>query len=221
MGNIEKPLTWVLVIVLLGYLFIGNCDCNEENSCTANNGFNIEAENEMIDVKQKTGVKIQVEDDSLNVDSIIDAVLEDIDMKGDVDLNEEDESNNDAADNIRVTDRDVITEGGTNEEGTVYTVVDEMPEFSGGMSALMQYIIANVNYPEKAKEENITGKVYTQYIVETDGSISNVNVVRGVDELLDNEAVRVISTLPSYETAGIIDGKKVRVKMTMPINFTL
>jgi hypothetical protein len=85
MGNIEKPLTWVLVIVLLGYLFIGNCDCNEENSCTANNGFNIEAENETIDVKQKIQVKIQVEDDSLNVDSIIDAVLEDIDMKGNID----------------------------------------------------------------------------------------------------------------------------------------
>jgi len=64
-------------------------------------------------------------------------------------------------------------------------------------------------------------KVCTQYIVETDGSISNVNIAKGVDELLNIEAMRVIATLPKYEAAGIIDGKKVKVKMTIPINFTL
>jgi hypothetical protein len=85
MGNLEKPLTWGLVIVLLGYLFIANCDCGEEASCTANNGFNIESANLDSEVKQEIRVEIQVEDENLNVDSIVDAVLEDIDMEGNID----------------------------------------------------------------------------------------------------------------------------------------
>ena len=85
MGNIEKPLTWVLVIVLLGYLFIANCDCGEEASCTLNNGFNFESENETIDVNQEIRVEIQAEDKNLNVDSVVNGVLEDIDMENDID----------------------------------------------------------------------------------------------------------------------------------------
>jgi len=85
MGNLEKPLTWVLVIVLLGYLFISNCDSGEEASYSVKNGFNIESVNEMIDVKQEIQGEIQAEDENLNVDSIVSAVLEDIDMKGDID----------------------------------------------------------------------------------------------------------------------------------------
>ncbi|HIG32977.1 MAG TPA: hypothetical protein EYQ09_06045 [Flavobacteriales bacterium] len=85
MGNLEKPLTWGLTILLLGYLFVANCKCGEEASCTANNGFNIESENETIDVNQEIKIEIQVEDENLNVDSIVDAVLEDIDMEGNID----------------------------------------------------------------------------------------------------------------------------------------
>ena len=85
MGNLEKPLTWVLVVVLLGYLFISNCDSGEEASYSVKNGFNIESVNETIDLKQEIQVKIQIEDENLNIDSIVDSVLEDIDMEGDID----------------------------------------------------------------------------------------------------------------------------------------
>jgi hypothetical protein len=85
MRNLEKPLTWALVIAVLGYLFIANCDCGEEASCTVNNGFNIESENETIDVKQEIRVEIQAEDKNLNVDSVVNGVLEDIDMENDID----------------------------------------------------------------------------------------------------------------------------------------
>ena len=85
MGNLEKPLTWVLTILLLGYLFAANYKCGEEASCTANNGFNIELENENIDVNQEIKIEIQVEDENLNVDSVVDAVLSDINMKGNMD----------------------------------------------------------------------------------------------------------------------------------------
>ena len=85
MGNLEKPLTWVLVIVLLGYFFISNCNFGGEASCSENNGFNIESVNETIDIKQEIQGEIQVEDENLNVDSLVNGVLEDIDMEGDID----------------------------------------------------------------------------------------------------------------------------------------
>ena len=76
MGNFEKPLTWGLVIILLGYLFVANCDCGDETSCQTNNEFNIGHEDEVKEVKK---IVVKVEDENLNVDSIVDAVLEDID----------------------------------------------------------------------------------------------------------------------------------------------
>ena len=99
MGNLEKPLTWGLVIVLLGYLFVANCECGEESTCPLNNGFNIGFEDGATEVNKEIRVEIQLEDESIDVDSIVDAVLEDIDMEGDsdtlieinIDLTEEEE----------------------------------------------------------------------------------------------------------------------------------
>jgi len=85
MENIEKPLTWVLVITLLGYLFIANYEYGGETSCTSKNGFNIEYEDKKTNIKQEIKVAILLEDENLNVDSIVDAVLESIDMKESVD----------------------------------------------------------------------------------------------------------------------------------------
>ena len=89
MENLEKPLTWVLIIVLLGYLFIANYKHGEAASCTANNNFNIEFKDNAIDVKQEIKVEIELEDETLNVDSIVYAVLEDIDDTIKVDISEE------------------------------------------------------------------------------------------------------------------------------------
>lgn len=100
MGNLEKPLTWALVIILLGYLFIANLNYGEENSCTANNGFNIEFKDKEVDVKEKIIIEILEEEENLNVDSIVNKVLEDIDMEVgldtlteiNIDLNEEEKT---------------------------------------------------------------------------------------------------------------------------------
>lgn len=205
MGNLEKPLTWGLVILLLGYLFVANCECGKDATCKLNNGFNIGFEDTTEEVKQEIKVEIKVEDENIDVDSIVDAVLEDIDMEDD-------------ADTVIEINIDLTEDEG---ETSYFESSDGLPKFPGGETALMQHIKENVNYPEAAKKNNIQGKVYTQYIVETDGSISNINIAKGVDELLNIEAMRVIATLPKYEAAGIIDGKKVKVKMTIPINFTL
>ena len=102
----------------------------------------------------------------------------------------------------------------------VFMVVENMPEFPGGDLGLMKYIQKNVRYPPIAKEYNITGKVFIQFIVDKTGSVINVKVARGVDKNLDAEAMRVVKSLPKYKP-GKQRGKAVRVMFTIPINFTL
>ncbi|MDB0027363.1 energy transducer TonB [Flavobacteriales bacterium] len=106
------------------------------------------------------------------------------------------------------------------DDEKVLMVVENMPKFPGGNLALMRYIGKNVKYPSICKEYNITGKVYVSYIVDKQGEVTNVKIVRGVDKNLDAEAVRVVKSLPKY-TPGTQRGKPVRVMFTMPINFTL
>ena len=84
----------------------------------------------------------------------------------------------------------------------------------------MKFIQKNVSYPAIAKEYNITGKVYVSFIVDKQGNVTNVKIVRGVDKNLDAEALRLVSSLPKYKP-GKQRGKPVRVMFTIPINFTL
>ena len=102
----------------------------------------------------------------------------------------------------------------------VYRVVEQMPQFPGGDVALMKYIGKNVRYPFRAKEYGIEGKVYVTFIINKEGKVTNVEVIRGVDPDLDKEAKRVIESLPKF-TPGKQRGKAVRVQFTIPINFKL
>jgi len=103
---------------------------------------------------------------------------------------------------------------------SIYQIVDQMPEFPGGTEALLKFVANNVKYPEKAKDEEISGRVFISFVIETDGSVSNVEVKRGIGGGCDEEAVRVIKSLPNWKP-GIKDGKPVRVSYMMPINFKL
>lgn len=102
----------------------------------------------------------------------------------------------------------------------VYDVAEVPPSFPGGPGAMLSWISSHIQYPAIAKENNISGRVVVQLIVEKDGSVSNVNVVRSVDPSLDNEAVRVISSMPKW-TPGKHKGSPVRVKYTLPVAFKL
>ena len=117
------------------------------------------------------------------------------------------------------TDEDEIVEIEEDDE-EFFMVVENMPEFPGGDLGLMKFIQKNVKYPAIAKEYNITGKVYVSFIVDKQGKVTNVKIVRGVDKNLDAEALRVVSLLPKYKP-GKQRGKSVRVMFTIPINFTL
>ena len=118
------------------------------------------------------------------------------------------------------SDEDEIIEIEEEDDDEFFMVVENMPEFPGGDLGLMKYIQKNVKYPPIAKEYNITGKVYVQFIVDKSGTVTNVKVVRGVDKNLDAEALRVVKSLPKYKP-GKQRGKPVRVMFTIPINFTL
>ena len=102
----------------------------------------------------------------------------------------------------------------------VFDVVEQMPEYPGGMQALFEYLSQNVKYPEDAEKQKVEGRVIATFVVETDGSISNVEVVRPVFPSLDAEAVRVLSGMPKWKP-GMQSGKVVRVTYTVPINFSL
>lgn len=100
-------------------------------------------------------------------------------------------------------------------------VVEEMPAFPGGQKALFQFLSQNVHYPEEAFRNGIQGRVVCQFIVNKDGSVSDVEVVRsGGHELLDNEAVRVISMMPTWKP-GMQEGQPIRVRYTIPVTFRL
>ena len=102
----------------------------------------------------------------------------------------------------------------------VFDVVEEMPSFPGGQAALMSYLNSNVKYPVVAQENGVQGRVIISFVVERDGSISDVKVARSVDPSLDREAQRVVKSMPRW-TPGKQNGQTVRVKYTVPVVFRL
>lgn len=107
------------------------------------------------------------------------------------------------------------------EEDVIFITVERMPEYPGGQSAMMQYIGSSVRYPNEALKNGVQGRVIVQFVVEKDGSISDVVIVRSSgDASLDREAIRVISNMPRWKP-GMQRGKPVRVKYTVPVNFRL
>ena len=108
----------------------------------------------------------------------------------------------------------------THVEEKVYDVVEEMPQFPGGPSALFEYLSNNLQYPVVAEENGVQGRVIVTFIVEKDGSISNAKVVKAVDPSLDKEAIRLVESMPNW-IPGKQNGEPVRVKYTVPVTFRL
>ncbi len=115
----------------------------------------------------------------------------------------------------------VIAEEEEAEEAEIFFIVEDMPDFQGGgQDAFRQWIAQNLRYPQIAAENGIQGRVFVQFVVNEDGTVSNATVVRGVDPSLDREAVRVVMASPRW-TPGRQRGEPVRVAFTFPINFVL
>ena len=101
-----------------------------------------------------------------------------------------------------------------------FIVVENMPEFPGGDQALMEFLAKNIKYPRRAKNIGIEGRVYLKFIVDVDGSISDIQVIKGIGAGCDEEAVRVLNMLPKF-SPGKQRGMAVKVQMQLPVNFKL
>ena len=102
----------------------------------------------------------------------------------------------------------------------IFSVVENEPEFPGGVEALYKFISKNVVYPKKALKDGIEGKVVVEFVIEANGSVTNVKVFKSVNPDLDKEAVRVVSMMPKWKP-GSLGGKNVRSRFRIPINFQL
>lgn len=122
------------------------------------------------------------------------------------------------SENLPTTDTDEnITAPGDEE---VFSEVDERPDPVGGFPAFVSYMQDNLAYPSEAKDQEVEGKVFVQFIVAKDGSISEVKAIKGIGHGCDTEAVRIISEMPDWKP-GIKDGEPVNVRMVLPVNFEL
>lgn len=115
-----------------------------------------------------------------------------------------------ANNNLAVTD--------TVQTEEVLTIAQEMPVFPGGDSAMYEYIVNNMAYPEEVREKKLAGKVFVQFVINKNGEVANPRIARGIDPLLDNEIVRVVQNMPKW-TPGKNNGEPVNVVKTIPISF--
>lgn len=115
---------------------------------------------------------------------------------------------------------DSVSQDTVPEDQRVFMAVDEQAEFTGGMEGMKQFLKENFNYPAKAWKKKIQGKVFVKFIVEKDGTLSGIEVLKGVHSLLDQEAIRLVSISPPW-IPGRQSGKIVRSQFVLPINFVL
>ena len=114
--------------------------------------------------------------------------------------------------------KDEVKENATTEE--TFMVVEQMPEFPGGIQELMSFLSKNIKYPKAAQKNGIQGRVIVQFVVEKDGTPTEFKVMRSVDPDLDAEALRVMKEMPKWKP-GMQKGQVVRVKYTLPVTFRL
>lgn len=138
-----------------------------------------------------------------------DVEVDDVDINADVDQNEVIEEYVP----VEIEEEEVV-------EAEIFTVVEEMPEFPGGMAKLAEYLAKNIKYPQLARESGIQGRVFINFVVEHDGSVTNVKVMRSLGGGCDEEAVRVVKSMPKWKP-GKQRGKAVRVSYNLPVNFKL
>ena len=157
------------------------------------------------DVKPEDELKTQ--DELMNTKTAIGA----LDVKGNDDANGE---------VLKLKEAVAQPEPKPEVENKVFDVVEQMPSFPGGNAALMEYLQQNVKYPVVAQENGVQGRVVVSFVVEKDGSITDVKVVRSVDPSLDKEAARVVKSMPRW-IPGKQNGSAVRVKYNVPVSFRL
>ncbi len=147
--------------------------------------------------------------------TVINIVEDDVEVEDDIEIDVE-------ADQETIVDDfiPIVEEEEAAVEMEIFTVVEAMPTFPGGDAARMKFLQDNIKYPQMARESGIQGTVYVTFVVERQGNVTDVRILRGIGGGCDEEAIRVIKLMPKWE-AGMQRGKPVRVQFNMPIKFTL
>ncbi len=148
--------------------------------------------------------------------TIIEIVDDDVEVDEDLDIDVESDEETKAEEYVPPAEE----EDDEEEEEQIFTVVEDNPEFIGGQAALMKYLAKNIKYPQMARETGISGTVYVRFVVEKDGSVSQVRIARGIGGGCDEEALRVVKSMPKWKP-GRQRGKPVRVNFTLPVKFVL
>ena len=170
-------------------------------------------EEEMVEITKQEEQKpqpVEVPKQTTQLEIVQDDVeVEDIEINADVDQNEVIEDYVP----VEVEEEEV-------SEQEIFQIVEEMPAYPGGDQKLMEYVAKNIKYPQIARETGIQGRVFVGFVVEPDGSVSNVKVLRGIGGGCDEEAMRVVKSMPKWKP-GKQRGKAVRVSYMLPVNFKL
>lgn len=148
--------------------------------------------------------------------TLLEIVEDDVEIQDDVEIDMGDDQNTEVGNFVAPNDDDEVV----IVEQEIFTIVEEQPSFPGGEASLMEYLRNNIKYPQLAKESNIQGTVFVTFVVEPNGSISNTKVLRGIGGGCDEEAIRVVKNMPSWQP-GKQRGKPVRVQFNLPIRFIL
>lgn len=146
----------------------------------------------------------------------INVVEDDVEVDDEIDINVEADQDTEVEEYIPME----VEDEESAEELQIFMVVEAMPEFPGGEAALHKYLGENIKYPQMAKESGIQGRVFVTFVVERDGSVTDVKVLRGIGGGCDEEAIRVVKGMPRW-SPGKQRGKPVRVQFNLPVKFTL
>ncbi|PKP38690.1 MAG: energy transducer TonB [Bacteroidetes bacterium HGW-Bacteroidetes-15] len=209
---IEIGLVVSLLVVLMAFEWKSTGGVNTDFASLQD----IVVEEEMIPITEQEEIKPPPPPQPVQVIDVINIVDDDVELDDDVDLFDLEFQEDIAVKIVNFQDDE-----DDMEEEEIFVIVEDMPGFGGGDSnKFREYIAKNLKYPDIAAENGIQGRVFVAFVVEPDGRVSNVRVVRGVDPSLDREAVRVVESSPRW-TPGKQRGKAVRVSFTFPIIFVL
>jgi len=146
----------------------------------------------------------------------INIVEDDVEVDDNIDIDVEADQNTEVQEYVAP----VRDEEESAEEAQIFMVVESMPEYPGGEPALYKFLAENIKYPQMAKESGIQGRVFVTFVVERNGAVTDVRVLRGIGGGCDEEAIRVVKNMPQW-TPGKQRGKSVRVQYNLPVKFTL
>ncbi|WP_372776721.1 energy transducer TonB [Mangrovibacterium sp.] len=173
-------------------------------------------EDEIIPITRQEEVKPPPPPPPPKVVEVLTIVDDDTEIEDELDIDDTEADDNTVIDVAPVIQQEAEEE----EESEVFFIVENMPEFPGGELALRKFIANAIKYPVIAQENGIQGKVYVNFVVDKDGTVTQARIARGVDQSLDKEALRVVNTLPRWKP-GMQRGKPVKVSYTVPISFVL